>query len=60
MVDARIIVIVSANSEWRAVKSILSPFEIVSTPLGETFEIRPYTYFHGGWGKISRLRQRNM
>ncbi|MBU2610942.1 MAG: 5'-methylthioadenosine/S-adenosylhomocysteine nucleosidase, partial [Chloroflexi bacterium] len=24
-----------------------------STPLGETFDVRPLTYFHGGWGKIS-------
>jgi adenosylhomocysteine nucleosidase len=55
------VVLISANSEWRAVKQILSPVEIRSTPLGETFDLGPFdmlratplTYFHGGWGKIS-------
>jgi adenosylhomocysteine nucleosidase len=53
MVDPRIVVLISANSEWRAVKEILAPSEIQSTPLGETFDKPPLTYFHGGWGKIS-------
>jgi adenosylhomocysteine nucleosidase len=53
MVDPRIVVLISANSEWRAVKEILAPCEIQSTPLGETFDLQPLTYFHGGWGKIS-------
>jgi adenosylhomocysteine nucleosidase len=53
MGDQRIVVLISANSEWRAVKEILSPAEIVSTPMGETFDVQPLTYFHGGWGKIS-------
>jgi len=53
MGDQRIIVLISANSEWQAVKEILSPAEIVSTPMGETFDVQPLTYFHGGWGKIS-------
>ena len=53
MVDPRIVVLISANSEWRAVKEILAPSEIQSTPLGETFDKQPLTYFHGGWGKIS-------
>jgi len=47
------VVLVSANSEWRAVKEILAPEVIQSTPLGETFDIRHLTFFHGGWGKIS-------
>ena len=46
-------IIISANSEWRAVKEILAPAEVQSTPLGETFDVGPLTYFHGGWGKIS-------
>jgi adenosylhomocysteine nucleosidase len=53
MGDQRIIVLISATSEWRAVKAILSPAEITSTPLGETIDVQPLTYFHGGWGKIS-------
>ncbi len=53
MADPRIVVLISANSEWRAVKELLAPANIQSTPLGETFDVRPLTYFHGGWGKIS-------
>ena len=56
-----IIVIISANAEWQAVKEILSPAEFYSTQLGEYFdhtcgEEIPGTvarFFHGGWGKIS-------
>jgi adenosylhomocysteine nucleosidase len=53
MGDQHIIVLISANSEWRAVKEILAPSQVQSTPSGETFDVRPLTYFHGGWGKIS-------
>jgi len=53
MDDQRIIILISANSEWRAVKEILSPGGITSSPMGETFLVHPLTYFHGGWGKIS-------
>jgi len=51
------VILVSANSEWRAVKQILAPAKVISTPLGETFDLtlgtRNLTFFHGGWGKIS-------
>jgi nucleoside phosphorylase/predicted enzyme related to lactoylglutathione lyase len=66
MADPRIVILVSANSEWRAVKEILSPAGIQSSPLGETFTIQlknwergtgtrdtAARFFHGGWGKIS-------
>jgi len=53
MGDQRIIVLISSNSEWRAVKEILAPSRVQSTPQGETFDVRPLTYFHSGWGKIS-------
>jgi adenosylhomocysteine nucleosidase len=66
MVEPKIVVLISANAEWQAVKEILTPPSITSTPLGETFTIRltsgsrgtrtPDTdtlFFHGGWGKIS-------
>jgi len=57
----KIVVLISANAEWRAVKEILHPAIVDSTPLGETFVVRLGTgtpdtgtrYFHGGWGKIS-------
>lgn len=35
------VVIISANSEWRAVKELLSPAEIQSTPMGEWFDWTP-------------------
>jgi adenosylhomocysteine nucleosidase len=53
MVDRRIIVLISANSEWRVVKEILKPALVKSSPIGEMFDVKKITYFHGGWGKIS-------
>jgi adenosylhomocysteine nucleosidase len=65
MGNQRIIILISANSEWRTVKEILSPVGIQFTPLGETFDVTlgtpsrsggkewNVTLFHGGWGKIS-------
>ena len=56
MDDPRVVVLISANSEWRAVKEILAPIDVLSTPLGEYFDLKPDTgtrFFHGGWGKIS-------
>src|SRR5512143_1630562 len=62
----KIVVLISANAEWREVKEILHPAIVDSTPLGDTFSVQldtgtPSTgtrdaearYFHGGWGKIS-------
>jgi adenosylhomocysteine nucleosidase len=37
MAEPRTVVLISANSEWRAVREILSPSDVQSTPLGETF-----------------------
>lgn len=61
-----IVVLISANAEWRAVKQILSPIEVHTSPLGEYFDLtldrvaspsgdtrRLTRFFHGGWGKIS-------
>ncbi len=55
------LVLISANAEWKAVREIIAPAGIESTPLGETFTTTlgmeaPGTvtrFFHGGWGKIS-------
>ena len=55
------VIIISANAEWRSVKEILSPADIESTPVGETFNLslergtgqQKVCFFHGGWGKIS-------
>jgi len=56
-----VIVIISANAEWQAVKEIVAPTEIHSTRLGEYFDLPINTgmsemairFLHGGWGKIS-------
>jgi adenosylhomocysteine nucleosidase len=53
MSEQNIVILISANSEWRVVKSLLAPAEIASSPLGEFFEIKHLTFFHGGWGKVS-------
>ena len=51
------VVIISANAEWRVVKELYPNLEIQQSPYGEfanlTFDLRPLTLFHGGWGKIS-------
>ena len=55
MVD--LLVLVSANSEWRAVKEYFPDAQTGSTPFGEYFEqrtgARPAVIVQGGWGKIS-------
>jgi len=56
-----IVVLISAGAEWRAVKQILGPDQMLATPMGEYFSAplssepdpRPLIFFHGGWGKIS-------
>ena len=56
-----VVVIISANAEWQAVKEILAPSDIHSTRLGEYFDLPIDTgtdilatrFLHGGWGKIS-------
>ena len=55
-----VVIIVSANAEWQAVKQILSPADVQASRLGEYFATRLatchpslVTFFHGGWGKIS-------
>jgi adenosylhomocysteine nucleosidase len=57
----KVVVLISANCEWQAVKDILSPLEVHSTPLGEYFDLKsdagtrdtPTRFFHSGWGKVS-------
>ena len=51
------VVLVSANGEWRAVKSFYPEANIQQSPFGEYFDV-PFdntrvSLFHGGWGKIS-------
>jgi adenosylhomocysteine nucleosidase len=56
----KIIVIISANAEWRVVKELYPNLVLQQSPFGEyadlqpaPFNLQPVTLFHGGWGKIS-------
>ncbi len=53
----KIVVIISANSEWRAAKEIFGPAELTASLFGEYFDLTfdkwNVTLFNGGWGKIS-------
>jgi adenosylhomocysteine nucleosidase len=52
-----VVVIVSANGEWTALKSLLPQARPERTIFGECFELeidhRTITFFQGGWGKVS-------
>jgi adenosylhomocysteine nucleosidase len=54
------VILISANAEWRSIKSVFHASEVRTSPLGEWFDtklVSPHssfvTFFHGGWGKIS-------
>jgi adenosylhomocysteine nucleosidase len=53
----KIVVIISANGEWQALKSLLPQAVPERTVFGECFDITidrwPVTFFQGGWGKVS-------
>jgi adenosylhomocysteine nucleosidase len=53
MGDQSIAVLISANSEWQAVKEILQTELVQSSPFGEYFNQQRIIFFHGGWGKVS-------
>ena len=52
-----ITILISANSEWRALKEVIDPASCLPNPFSEHFffEIHgePVVFMHGGWGKIS-------
>lgn len=57
----KVVVLISADIEWQAIRSFFPHLEQQSSPLGEWFvlpievrdQARPVLFFHGGWGKIS-------
>jgi adenosylhomocysteine nucleosidase len=53
----KIIVIISANAEWRVVKELYPKLSLQTSPFGEFADLRlgmfDLQFFHGGWGKIS-------
>ena len=52
-----VVVLISANAEWRSVKGFFPSANLETSPMGEYFNLKldkqPITFFHGGWGKIS-------
>jgi adenosylhomocysteine nucleosidase len=56
----QIVVLISANAEWRTLKSLFAQADFQKSPFGEWFtrpaasaHSSPVTFFHGGWGKVS-------
>lgn len=52
-----IVIVISANAEWKAVKEIFPALDIASSPYGETANINLNGFdlklFHSGWGKVA-------
>ena len=52
-----VVVLISANAEWRSVKALYPQAKIETSRPGEWFvticNSEPVSFFHGGWGKIS-------
>ncbi len=52
-----VVVLISAEAEWRAVKPLLKTVEFYQSPVGEWCSVsttdRPLVFLHGGWGKIA-------
>jgi adenosylhomocysteine nucleosidase len=53
----KVVAIISANGEWKAVNLLFPESKIEESPFGERFEATvdewTLTFFHGGWGKAS-------
>jgi adenosylhomocysteine nucleosidase len=59
--ETKIVVLISANAEWRVIKSVYPNENFQKTPWGEFFEKEivttkgsmPIIFFHEGWGKVA-------
>jgi len=53
----KIVVLISAITEWLVVKDVLAPDDLHPTPYGERFDTTiedcEVTFFHAGWGKAA-------
>ena len=57
----KILILISARSEWRAIKSLFPEAALQRSPFGEYFHTEtalpsanfPLIFFYGGWGKIA-------
>src|SRR5688572_8988211 len=58
---SKIVVLISANAEWRVVKALYPNENYQTTPWGEYFVLdmttakgnTPVIFFHEGWGKVA-------
>lgn len=59
VLDSSVVILVSADAEWRVVREYFSAVEISHSPFGEWFSIhvppfpKALVFLHGGWGKIA-------
>lgn len=59
--EGRVVVLISANSEWRAIRDIFPSVQVHASPYGEWFQSglpgldvnEQFVFLHGGWGKIA-------
>lgn len=53
----KVVVIISANAEWKAVREIFPQLAVTNSPYGETAQLKlkewDITLHHSGWGKIA-------
>jgi len=53
----KIVVVISANAEWKVIKAVFPNEKFQPTPWGEFFETvingKPLIFFHEGWGKTA-------
>jgi adenosylhomocysteine nucleosidase len=53
----RVVIAISAETEWRAVRDFFARDEVACSPFGEWFQLqqdgRELVFLEGGWGKIS-------
>jgi len=59
--EHNVVVVISANAEWRPVRGLWPDVEVESSPFGEWFPAEiavgqtseSVIFFHGGWGKVA-------
>ena len=55
--NSKIVVAISANTEWQVLRELIPDAEVNPSPYGEWFESSrfawPLIFFHQGWGKIA-------
>ena len=56
-IEGKVVVLISANAEWRCVLNFYQEAVLQQSPVGTYFHTsladKEVIFFHGGWGKIS-------